>query len=442
MATLADFLSGNQNPGMALPPGPMQPYANNVGAAPMSFSDVLSSLAGQQPQQFAQMQQAPQQQPQGNLSLAGDPATLSGRIQQWLGAKPQDTGGQVSNILSGRFQQPNISLNDVGIAAQQTAAQGAYVPAQQIANSRITASMDQLSKIADLQKSIGEANYYNALGANGGGRGEGMAAAMKIMNENNSDATKQPITFTQAYMLATAKQGQGVTVDPATGGITTMAGAPQAAGAMKFGDQSGTEAAKLQYAGPIAGATANAKNASDIAAAAPKAAQEGIGKAQGEAQVDLASLQANLPQVSQTIDKLINLSNTATYTTGGKLLNSAIRQAGLPVPQGAIDSADYESTVKNSLLPSLKAAFGARITNADLQYAADTLGNQSLSPPERKAQLQSYFGQKMMTAMSEQRLVNNLGASPITPGQNPVENIPAQNAAQPGRVVKFSDLPQ
>lgn len=404
--SLLDTLQQNQNPGMQLPIGNAQPYLNNVGNMASQPNDILSALNGQGMQQYQpplQMAQAQPQQQMQDIPLTGSPSTYSNQIQQALGAKPADIGGQIQNILAGRFQQPPLSLNDVGIAAQQTAATGQYVPAQQIANSRIATSMDQLSKVADLQKSLGEANYYNAIALNGGGRGEALALLNKLDNDPST------ANLDLATKLTMVKSGLGVGNTMIGGQVQPIAGNLQTVQNTAQSKSTGEEIPKLQYAAPIAQAGE-------------------VGKAQGEAQVNLAALQANLPQVTQTIDKLINLSNTATYTAAGKLTNAAIRQSGLPVPQGAIDSADYESTVKNSLLPSLKAAFGARITNADLQYASDTLGDQHLSPAEKKAQLNSYLSQKLMTANTIQRQVTNLGVQPIAPADSGAQ-IPAQTEA-------------
>lgn len=432
MITLADYMNQTQ-PGMQLPVngGTQQSYNDNIGVAPIDFNTLISSLTqaqqipnqgwSQNLQPTQDPQQMPQQQSIGDMSLAGNPGTLSGRIQQWLGAQPKDEGGQVQDILSGRFQAP-LNMNDVGIAAQATAAKGEYVPAQEFANQRVSSGFDALQKLA-------QANYYNAIGANGGGRSEGMAAAMRIMSENNADPTKAPMSFTQAYMLATAKQGQGVTVDPNTGQVTTMQGAPQAAATMAQGKEGGTQSAKLAYAGPIAGSEANARNVSDISAAAPKAAQEEVGKAQGEALTSLADIQANLPQLSAITNKLLTLGQTATYTKAGQAYNAGVRQFGLSVPQAGVDRAAYESTVNNFLLPTLKQTFGARITNFDLENIKTTLANANLSPAEKDAQLKSFIAQKFMQAGTDQNQVNALGATPIQPAQNQTAPIPAQTEA-------------
>lgn len=143
MATLADMMTNN--PGMQLP-GYSMPQ--------MSPNDIMLSLNGmQQPQGLPQPSMQPQQAPSiapGDMSLAGNPQTLSTRIQQWLGASPPDQGGQVQDILSGRFQaQP--SANDLGTSALQSFVSGNYVSPQQEANQRITGQLGQLKTVQDLQ---------------------------------------------------------------------------------------------------------------------------------------------------------------------------------------------------------------------------------------------------------------------------------------------------
>lgn len=164
MITLADYMNQTQ-PGLQLPVngGTQQPYNDSIGVQPTDFPTLISSLMqNQQVQnqgwsqnlQPAQIQtpQMPQQQGIGDMALAGNPGTLSGRIQQWLGAQPKDEGGQVQDILSGRFQAP-LNMNDVGIAAQATAAQGQYVPAQQVANQRLTQALGTAQGLQGLQTS-------------------------------------------------------------------------------------------------------------------------------------------------------------------------------------------------------------------------------------------------------------------------------------------------
>lgn len=435
MPSLADYMSGIQ-PGINLP-------FDVQGSTPTSFSDVLSQITG--PQQFAQqspVQQTPAPAPQtppGDMSLAGDPGTLSNRIQQWLGAKQPDAGGQVQDILAGRFQQP-FNFNDVGTAAQATAASGQFVPAQQIANQRFSGNIDLASKLADMQEKQAQANLYGAMANNGGGRGEGLAAAMHMMAEYNADpdvisGKKSPLSFTNAYMMATAKQGQGVTFDQ-NGNQTVFNGAPQAAGSMAGGKTQGQKDVELNMNPQIEGATQTSKNTANIAAAAPEAAQKEIGKARGEAQVNLATLQSGLPQLNAVVSDLDTLGKVATYTKGGQLYNDALRQLNLPMSAGGDARAEYVSRVDNVLLPSLKAIFGARITNYDLAAARSMMVNPDLSPTEKTAQLRAFIDQRNMSVQSDAGLVSRLGGNALGGNQSSTQGITPS-----GGVVHFNDLP-
>lgn len=431
MVSLADYMNGNSNmmqpQAATMLPIQNQPYNNNiVNFTPMDLGNIIASLQGQQPQQAPQNAPQPNNQvPQGDMSLSGNPATLSDRIQQFVGAKQPDLGGMAQDILAGRFQAPQFNLNDVGQAAQQTAATGQYVPAQSIANTRLSTAMTSLGDIGKLQELQAQSNMYNAMAQNGGGRGEGLAAANRIKNEWDTNHPDNPMSWTDAYMQATAKQGQGVTIDPITGQVTTMQGAPQAAGAMAQGKEGGTQAAILQNAGPIQ----MAKNNANIAAAGPEEAAREVGKATGEAQVSLASIKANMPQISSIVENLRTLGQTATYTKAGQTYNSGLRQLGLPVPEAGVDRAQYESVVNNFLLPTLKQTFGARITNFDLQNIKTTLASPDLSPAEKDAQLKAFIQQKTMQVGTDQRQVESLGATPL---QN-------SNPSDSGSVIDYKD---
>lgn len=400
---LGDVISQLSSGGNQLPQ--VQPQANDIGS-------LIAQLTGNQSQQVPQAQVG-NQVPQGDMSVGGNPATLSNRIQQFLGAKQPDLGGMAQDILAGRFQPPEFNINDVGTAAQATAASGQYVPAQQVANQRLATAMSSLGDIGKLQEQQAQANMYNAMAQNGGGRGEGLAAANRIKTEWDTNHPDHPMSWTDAYMQATAKQGQGVTIDPVTGQVTTMAGAPQAVGAMKQGAETGTLTAKLRLEPTIAGQTQVAKNNANIAAAGPEEAAREVGKATGEAQVSLASIKANMPQINSIVSNLRTLGQTATYTKAGQAYNSGLRQLGLPVPQEGVDRAQYESVVNNFLLPTLKQTFGARITNFDLQNIKTTLASSDLSPAEKDAQLKAFIQQKTMQIGTDQRSVESLGAKPL-----------------------------
>lgn len=170
---------------------------------------------------------------------------------------------------------------------------------------------------------------------------------------------------------------------------------------------------KLRGISPEAsGEKETAKNKADISAEAEKQSQSVIGKARGTEEVSYAKMQAGMPGLEKAINSLSNLASTANYTIPQNLLADARRQAGLPVGQGAIDSAQYESVLNNILLPRLRSIFPGRVTNFDVQAAAKMLGNSKLSPPEKQAQLRSFIDQATVNVESEGKTVKNLGGEP------------------------------
>lgn len=261
--------------------------------------------------------------------------------------------------------------------------------------------------IANLNFRQAQENRFNAMAMNGGGSGAGNIAANRIMAEWNAAHPDNPKTFEQAYMEATAKQGQGRTIDPKTGQVITMVGAPAAAGTMEAGKEEGKQSAILANAGPIE----HAKGMAQTETAGPKAVAEARGAALGGATVDYAKLQAGMPQLRSTVADLSKLAEAATYTKGGKLYNEAIRQLGMPVPEGATAQAEYNARINNVLLPSMKSMFGARVTNFDISTAKGILGDPDLSPAEKQVQLNAFIDQKLMQVQSDQNLIGNLGGT-------------------------------
>lgn len=398
--SLLDAIQGQ--PGMNLPVNTQQPYSNDIGnlAGP---NDILSLLTGQQ----MQPSQAPQQQMQ-DIPLTGNASTFSDQIQQALGAKQQDQGGQIQDILAGRFQPPPFSLNDVGVAAQQTAASGQYVPAQGIANQRTAAGFDMLDRLGKLQQEQAQANYYNAVAQNGGGKGEALA----LLNKLNNDPSTANLDLATKLTMVKAGLGVGNTmvngaVQPIQGNLNTVQQTAQA-------KSTGEEIPKLQYAAPIE-------------------SQKVIGTAQGNAKVGLANAQASMPQMYNTIGDLEKLAQAATYTVGGQAYNSVVRQLGLPMTEGANARAEFMSRVNNYLIPSLKQNFGNRITNMEINAQKNMFADPNLSPSEKIAQFKAFVAQKEEGLSTDQGLVSALGATPIQGTENNQTQSATSSSFQEGQ---------
>jgi Na+-transporting NADH:ubiquinone oxidoreductase subunit NqrC len=118
-------------------------------------------------------------------------------------------------------------------------------------------------------------------------------------------------------------------------------------------------------------------------------------------------MEAKMPELEKTVEELGKLSETATYTKGGQLLNEARRQLGLPVGQGAIDRSAMESMVDNQVLPLLRDTFGAQFTQKEGETLRAALMDVNKSPDERKAILNSFIEQKRLNIQSTQREVQS-----------------------------------
>lgn len=145
------------------------------------------------------------------------------------------------------------------------------------------------------------------------------------------------------------------------------------------------------------------------------------GKGQGEASESLKSMQSKMPGLEKVVKELDDLSNKATYTVGGKMIDFATRQAGLEPRESAVARARYTAMVDNQILPLLRDTFGAQFTQKEGESLKATLGDPDLSPQEKQAVLKSFIEQK-------RRDVEGF-KSRLDPNQ-PAQNGPAGAAAQ------------
>jgi hypothetical protein len=132
------------------------------------------------------------------------------------------------------------------------------------------------------------------------------------------------------------------------------------------------------------------------------------GKRKGEIDTELDERIAGLPQLEETVSKLSELGQKATYTYSGRA-GDAIRNeiggiTGMIEPsEGAIARREYISLVDNQILPLLRQTFGAQFTVQEGQSLRDTLGNPNMPPEEKDAVLRSFIDQKKQTIQSMQR---------------------------------------
>lgn len=142
------------------------------------------------------------------------------------------------------------------------------------------------------------------------------------------------------------------------------------------------------------------------------------GKAQGTgfggAEVDYADIASKLSGLQQTAEKLDDLANKATYTGAGQMYDIARRQLNMPARPEAIARVQYESTVRNQILPLLRQTFGAQFTAREGDKLEATLGDPNLSPPEKQAALKAWLDQQYQ----------NVNALAARTGNAPIEQPP------------------
>jgi len=143
-----------------------------------------------------------------------------------------------------------------------------------------------------------------------------------------------------------------------------------------------------------------------------KKQQEEVGKVRGEKTALLQSASSKMPQLINVVNKLSKLGETATYTGLGVARNTAMRELGLPVPQGAVSRREYIAVVDNEILPLLRDTFGAQFTQKEGDSLKSTLGDTGMSPEEKESVLKSFIETKIQTLNSTS---SELGYKPLNP---------------------------
>ena len=150
------------------------------------------------------------------------------------------------------------------------------------------------------------------------------------------------------------------------------------------------------------------------------AADTAEGKSQGENVALLRSMEAKLPGLYQTVTKLEDLSDKATYTTAGQAYDYVRKEAGFEPTEGAIARTEYMATVDNQVLPLLRDTFGAAFTVEEGKSLRATLGDADKSPQEKQAVLRAFIDQKVrdLKALSTQTGVSvNMPSAGPKPGE-------------------------
>lgn len=251
-----------------------------------------------------------------------EPRTISGQIQEVLGAKPSTEDDPIKALLSQRFQ-PNFedSSNSLNSAALSAIDPRLYGSPQAFADKRMDDYMTRMTSLARAQSLAS------------GGSGSVFAQTMQAIND---DPELTQLSMMDKIRLAQNKLGTNLTMD-ANGQTSAMTGAPQALGALKYGENQGGETAtqevKQAFEPTTAGLVETSKNNADIAAAGPLATVKQTGEAQGIAQ-------RNLPTAEKNVNYSKNLLREIVTHKGAS--SSFGLHAYLPIIKGS-DRADFNS---------------------------------------------------------------------------------------------------
>ena len=119
-----------------------------------------------------------------------------------------------------------------------------------------------------------------------------------------------------------------------------------------------------------------------------------LGKSQGLAVTEYEEMNAMLPMLEQSVKDLTELANVATYTTAGRVFDTAAKELGFGSPEGATARAKLIAIADNQILPLLRQTFGAAFTEKEGERLRKTLIDENATPEAKQAQLETYIEMK------------------------------------------------
>lgn len=134
-------------------------------------------------------------------------------------------------------------------------------------------------------------------------------------------------------------------------------------------------------------------------------------QSRGEALSEYERAKAAQPGLREVVDKLKALSDVATYTTGGKVMDTVIKELGFGATEGATARAKMESLVNNQILPLLRDTFGAQFTEKEGDSLRRTMMDINAAPEQKKQILDSFIEQKMRDLEMKRGRVEGTGGT-------------------------------
>lgn len=328
--------------------------------------------------------------------ILGNPKTISGRIQEWLGAREPNQAGMAQGILSGRFEPTTA---DASLAAGQTLFGGGKpVSSQGVADERMKNSIDSLAALS-------RAEYMSK----GGGSGSVFAQTMEAIN---ADPVLTNLPMMEKIRLAQNKVGTNQTYDPATGRSMAMAGAPEALGALSYGEEIGTQNARVNTARPLA----VQKGMGEADTAEQIAINTAVGKEVGGAMGANAKKAVNAPNVMALIQQAKGILPTATG--GGLNSKLAAGKSFFNYSDMATQSDAQLDAISAGLLNNVPRMEGPQSDADRFSYekAAGDIGNRSKPVQDRLAAL-DIIGSLQQKYLNDPYGGNNVAILPGANGQ-------------------------
>lgn len=142
---------------------------------------------------------------------------------------------------------------------------------------------------------------------------------------------------------------------------------------------------------------------------------------------------SKMPELNETVDRLMQLAKTATYTKTGQFRDAVAQERGKPT-QASVDRDEYESIIANQILPLLRDTFGAQFTEREGNSLKATLGDPNKSPLSKVRVLNSFIVQKRKSLESKYRKLQSYSEGVSQPTQ---QSFPDGTVIQNAKGVKM-----
>jgi hypothetical protein len=255
----------------------------------------------------------------------------------------------------------------------------------------ITESMETLQKLqqGDVQGVQGDIAAVNGLFNQQAGRGQ--TASQREMQGNLRIAQDPNSTQLEKDSALRALGAKGNISASATVQIAQDAALGQQVANQKAAESQAAESGKSK---------AQLKFEPRIKRAVKLAEKEATER--GDVLTDLAVMEASLPGVKEVVEELLELSDIATSTLGGKAFDFVVKQSGFGATKGADAKAKIRAIVDNQVLPLLKETFGAAFTAVEGESLKASLVDPDASPSQKRLQLESFLAQKERNVRTKQ----------------------------------------